>query len=300
MECKFYYVGVQTSSFTRLEIKDCSFYSTPLQLFNNYSIISGITYFTDSQYDSAISCYYGGNLTLSGNVTFANNNATRGGALALYSCTVNIAANTSVTFVNNSANHKGGAIYVDVGIPPNIIVNYWGEVNLPCFYRLLNCHSKNTYNFYFANNSANLGGDEIYGAFLKSHSCSNCNWTVNITSHSNSPVSSDALRVCLCDELGQPQCKNNSYLNITSKIYPGETFNISAVLVGTDFGLTTGTVYANIYDYDNSNTPSLTVMSDSNLIKSISECSEVEYSLYPQDNIYVEIYLTVIPPDNLI
>ena len=302
-ECKFYYYSVWTSLFTRLEIKDCSFYNSPLRLFNN-SIVSGITNFTDTQYDSAISCYYGANLTLSGNVTFANNSATRGGALALYFCTVNIAANTSVTFVNNTAKDKGGAIYVEPGISPSNVVNYGYEVKtFPCFYQLLNCHSKNTYNFYFANNSASFGGDEIYGAFLKSHSCSNCNLTMNISSPSNSSVSSDALRVCLCDEHGQPQCKNNSYLEnvYTSKIYPGEIFNISAVLVGADFGLTTGTVYADINYYVNSSTPSLTVMSDSNFITSISQCSEVEYSLYLYPiNAFVDIYLITIPPDNLI
>ena len=295
-ECKFYNMMVRTVQFARLEIKDCRFFNTPLQI-NNYQltvILSGITNFTDTQHTSAISCYYGGNLTLSGNLTFANNSARRGGALALYLCKLNIAANTSVTFVNNSANHKGGAIYVEPGISPDVVVNRGYEVeSLPCFYQLLNCHSKNTYNFYFANNSAVLGGDDIYGDFLKQHSCSKCNLTMNISSPSNSSVSSDALRVCLCDEQGQPQCKNNSYLRMTSKIYPGEIFNIPVVLVGEDFGLTTGTVYVNTI------TPTVTVMSA--IIPYISQCIEVEYYLvYHHDNNTVVINLNAIPLDALI
>ena len=295
--CKLELVDIFMSKNSKIELVDCTFLNFPLDVETDI-IVSGTTIFSGTKKKPAISSYYGGNLTLSGNVTFANNNATRGGALALYLCTVNIAANTSVTFVNNSANHKGGAIYVEPGISPNMVLNSRYEVeDLPCFYRLLNCRDNAMYNFYFTSNSAVYGGDDIFGATLKKHSCSQCNLTVTITSPSNSSVSSDALRVCLCDEQGQPQCKNNSYLNVTSEIRPGETFKISVVLVGADLGLTTGTIYADIYPGGYSVTPSIKLTSEySNIIKT-TQCSEVEYSLRSQDNSFVTLFFSTVQID---
>ena len=297
-ECKYRDVGlfIQMSSFIRLlrlEIENCNFSNTPFVIHKNATVIvSGTTIFADAFYYPAISSYYGGNLTLSGNVTFANNNATRGGALALYFSTVYIAANTSVTFLNNFASHKGGAIYVEPGISPNVILNLEYDLeNTPYFYHLLNCDKKNTYNFNFTNNLAMNGGYDIYGDILTKHLCSNCNLTVSFASSSNSSVSSDALRVCMCDSNGQPQCKDNKYNNIFSQIHAGEVFKISAVLVGGDFGLTTGTIYADIYpDGYNSIPASLTQISQySNLVTDIRQCKDIEYSLYPNNNTLVTV-----------
>ena len=295
--CKLENVDIDMSTKSKLELIDCTFFNSPLNVLTDV-IVSETTIFSATENRPAISCYYEGSLTLSGNVTFANNSATRGGALALYSCTVNIAANTSVTFVNNSANYKGGAIYVEPGISPNMVFNSRYRVeDLPCFYRLLNCSDNAMYNFYFTSNSAVYGGDDVFGASFKYHSCSHCNLTMNISSPSNSSVSSDALRVCLCDEQGLPQCKNNSYLNVASEIYPDETFKISAVLIGGDFGLTTGTIYADIYPGDYSIVPSVELTSENSNIIKTAQCSEVEYSLRSQDTSFVTIFFTTVQLD---
>ena len=290
-ECKYRNVSIQMSSSIRLEIENCNFSNTPFFIYKTVTVIvSGTTIFADTFQSPAISSFYGGNLTLSGNVTFANNNAKRGGALALYFSTVYIAANTSVTFLNNFASHKGGAIYVEPGISPNVILNlrytYTDFETIPCFYHLLNCDKKNTYNFNFTNNLATNGGDDIYGDILTNHSCSNCNLTVSFASSSNSSVSSDALRVCMCDSNGRPQCKDSKYNYIVSKIHAGEIFKISAVLVGGDFGLTTGTIHADIDPGRYDSIPaSLTQISQySNLVTDIRQCKDIEYSLYPNDN----------------
>ena len=291
-ECEYHNVIFQLSSSIRLEIENCNFSNSPFVIHKTVTVIvSGTTIFADTIQSPAISSYYGGNLTLSGNVTFANNNATRGGALALYFSTVYIAANTSVTFLNNFAYHKGGAIYVEPGISSNVILNFKYDLEtIPCFYNLLNCDKKNTYNFNFTNNLATNGGDDIYGDILTNHSCSNCNLTVSSASCSNSSVSSDALRVCMCDSNGRPQCKDGKYNYIFSKIHAGETFKISAVLVGGDFGLTTGTIYADIYPDSYSIPPSLAPISQySNLVTDIGQCKDIEYSLYPNNNTHVTV-----------
>ena len=61
-------------------------------------------------------------------------------------------------------------------------------------------------------------------------------------------VSGDPSRVCICDDSGQPQCANISMIFLSGMtVYPGEPLTISAVVVGGDFGITTGNIYANIY-----------------------------------------------------
>ena len=53
---------------------------------------------------------YRSNITLAGNISFVNNTGTNGGAMALYSSTLNIASGTSVRFWDNKATENGGAI----------------------------------------------------------------------------------------------------------------------------------------------------------------------------------------------
>ena len=52
-------------------------------------------------------------------------------------------------------------------------------------------------------------------------------------------LSSNPLRACICTN-GRPEC-TNVFMNLTK--YPGKSFNISAVVVGENFGTVTGSVY---------------------------------------------------------
>ena len=80
--------------------------------------------------------------------------------------------------------------------------------------------------------------------------CGKDSGDINITflpnlNNSLSPVSSDPIRVCLCDANGKPQCAELSEIflkNIT--VIPGESIDLSIVVVGQDFGATTRYVYA--------------------------------------------------------
>ena len=95
------------------------------------------------------------------------------------------------------------------GILPGIVLNGYRP---PCFYQLLNCSANSTYNFVFEGNSAPNGGDDIYGISLieSSTSCSSdtpCTLAIDRSSSKNSSISSNPLRVCICDDNGKPQCE---------------------------------------------------------------------------------------------
>ena len=176
-----------------------------------------------------------------------------------------------------------------------------------CAYHMLNCSINSTYKFIFEDNSATNGGDDIYGisrilmnsncseSYYLRHDGASCNLTINRASSSNSSISSDPLSVCICDHDGKPQCKNNSYIFSSYNIHPGEEFTLSVVVVGGDFGLTIGTIYANFVE-PNSSTSLWPDYGQE--IRSISTCTKVNYTLYSQMiNSSVVVYFTTIVPE---
>ena len=200
-------------------MENCKLIRTRLSILYGNVVFSGVSEFTGAR-QTAISSYFS-NITLSGVVVFANNSGIRGGAMALYSSTLNVAPGANVSFFNNSAEETGGAIFINPSLIPDQLLFVFDQTDflvmapeglLPqCFYHLLNCSEGASYVFSFANNSAMHGGDDIYGASLDYHQSSgNCNLTVNIKNTGLSPVSSDPTRVCLCDECQQINLKDDS------------------------------------------------------------------------------------------
>ena len=105
-------------------------------------------------------------LRLRGNVTFRNNQAQNGGALALVSTVVDFMPSSYIVFEDNHANDVGGAIFVESSSTmyeennPNTYVS--------CFYRFPEMNSDdNVRNLTFGNNSANRGGHGIFGGSLR-------------------------------------------------------------------------------------------------------------------------------------
>ena len=135
-------------------------------VFSNVSITGDITF--SGNKETPITAY-SGIITLSGNVSFLNNTGTNGGAMALYSSTLNIASSTSVYFYNNSAIDTGGAIYVtrDEHYEHYFSLKYVYH----CSYQLLDYNEDNWYDIQFVNNSAKNGGDHIYGEYIHSDTC---------------------------------------------------------------------------------------------------------------------------------
>ena len=240
-------------------------------------------------------------LTLKGNVTFFGNRGEEGGALGLTSTQLYISRDATVTFANNTAVSKGGAIYVN---NPTEIFKVFPDSN--CFYQLLDYNENASYSLTFTNNSAPSGGKHIFGAPLKG----NCTAAIDTESHHKIPsyiivlkdvfhfdepsllnnwidsaVAGSPARVCICDKSGKngiPLCLNSTeiFLNITR--YPGELFTLPAILVGYDFGPTSGIVHSRLLT-DNSKQQRtdtyLDTSSYSQLLYSNS-CTNLNYTIF--------------------
>ena len=176
---------------------------------------------------------------------FINNSASQGGALYLTaSATVNVGNDSVVIFTDNSASDCGGAVYANV------------QLDLPCFLILSSFSSA----VVFQGNVAKKGiGMDVYGASIKSSKCDVFSKQINTISYCgnnlanitftprlNTSVSSDPERVCLCNLYGDSRCATLSKIFVNGpRVYSGEPFNLSLVVVGHDFGITTGAIYAN-------------------------------------------------------
>lgn len=300
-------VSIYTSQ-SLVTITDCKSFSNPINVQNSTLEILGVSLFTVSNRTSAITVYYC-NVTLSGRLLFANNSGIRGGAMALYSSTLNLAPSTEVKFINNSASEIGGAMYINPSLMPNQLLSIMAhdslpiaqplDIHPPCFYRLLDCSDTANYTFTFANNSAGKGGDDVFGASLRFHRNSltekKCNLTVSGVSSSISSVTSDPTRVCLCDRHGRPQCENNSYIFKNYAVRSGEVFSVLAAVVGGDYGTTIGPVFADFLSIDHSSAPSFTTNSQHIQVLTDSQrCSKLNYSLHYFDRGKIIIYLTTV------
>ena len=200
------------------------------------------------------------NITLSGNMTFSNNSAYTGSAFILIDNSILILAeNCRVHFINNYATNTGGVFSISNTqkfkyMYKCLVLNFVSF----CIYNVVprsKCFLKTQMdnssmdNFIFTNNSAGKGGDIVYGGHVAYglNGNKNCMDTFkeisNISEASLSLVSSDPLRVCLCNESELPDCM--LLVDPTSHfIYPGQTISISAVVVGQNWGTVAGSVYA--------------------------------------------------------
>ena len=188
-----------------------------------------------------------GNISISSysRMRFINNSASQGGALYLpASATVNVGNDSVVIFTDNSASDRGGAVYANV------------QLDLPCFLILSSFSSA----VVFQGNVAKKGiGVDVYGASIKSSKCDVFSKQINTISYCgnnlanitftprlNTSVSSDLERVCFCSSYGDSKCATLSKIFVNGpRVYSGEPFNLSLVVVGHDFGITTGAIYAN-------------------------------------------------------
>ena len=201
------------------------------------------------------------NITLTGKLTFSNNTAFTGTAFILLEDSILIPAeNCRAHFINNHVTNTGGVFSISntqtfktesfCDEDRNIML-YCYVIPIPtstCFLSM-QLHQNSTQNFIFANNSAGRGGDVIYGGHIAYGFDGNTNCMDIFKDISSVPeatlslISSDPLRVCLCNQSGLPDCMLLVDPTVHS-IYPGQTISISAVVVGQDWGTVAGSVYA--------------------------------------------------------
>ena len=248
-----------------------------IQAFNSTVALSGSISLQNG--DHAIQAV-GSMITLAGDVSFINNTGYTGGAVSLSNSYMTIFLNSHVVFRDNHADHVGGAIfstgenivnYLLVGVIPDtcqISFGFNSEVE-------------------FINNTARNGGSSMYGITVSYLVCDPLR--VNSFTYlfdvfkfdpdDNTAVSSDPLRVCICNEQEKLDCvallpdQNIPHLHYT--VYPGQNFTIPAAVVGFNFALTSGSVYAQFLSSDAS------LGSESQYVYGVShtKCTQLQYSV---------------------
>ena len=215
-------------------------------------------------------------------VTFIGNSARRGGAMALMASTLNfMSGNSNITFENNSALESGGAIYVD----PDLLRIQSARIDFShCLYSAPSDHAK--HNVYFINNDGKVAGNDVYGASL--YSCNKTFVHVYLNNNSSllSSVSGDPIRVCICDKYNKPQC-GNTYIQTARYVYPGEILSIPLVLVGGDWGTTSGILYATL-----NHSKSLLKPSHSYPWIEAKQCTSLNYTVYTNRSQSVQLVLS--------
>ena len=236
---------------------------------NNTALTGGGAIYLRSASDISVDSY--------STLVFHNNSARRGGALYFVTIgNIRVGSDSYIKFSYNFAKNYGGAIYVDDQRCPFVFSNYSSTM-------------------VFEENLADKSvGTHIYGGSVKTCMNSFCyqdivSYMPNIT-NSLSPVSSSPMRVCLCDTNGEPQCAKLNIIFNQYKVYRGEFFNVSVVIVGYDFGATTGAISAGFMPSKGYSTPSLRHNQYHQLIESSRHCSNITYSVY-SNNVHETLYL---------
>ena len=233
----------------------------------------------------------GSTFQFSGTIVFRNNTGYDGGAMSFTGGSyVYVSNNTNVVFENNKAENAGGAVFVN-------------QDTYYCFFRerhgdSCNCSYHLPFNLSFINNTAQKGGDAIYGAGI-----SHCAYLGNITTFCSclasdlvqstdsglyfepglnsdpSQISSDPTHVCQCEN-GKINCSNTSW---SETHYPGEEFSISAVDVGDMDGPVDGPVFAQFLPQYNGVLGGLQYFQQVNHTK----CTELRYSVLSKPGLVV-------------
>ena len=226
---------VETYSVERITFENCDFTD------NNATALSLIS----------------SNARFNGVLRFEKNRAVNGGALKFcQSSAMYISNNTQVLFINNSAHFAGGAIYSEAQC---------SATSSPCFFQVLLPQSTDRVQLEnldiilnFTNNRASYTGDAIYGGAIEDcftytslcieRTCSTYyshGLFKTIATFKNQPgnskISSNPVDVCLCENNTYFDCSNRSH-TFRHAVYPGQEFNVTAVVVGQMNGTRPGFV----------------------------------------------------------
>ena len=136
-------------------------------------------------------------------------------------------------------------------------------------------------------NTAERGGSAMYSITMSQMVCesrSDVDYgylfdVITIIPDSFSAVSSDPLRVCICPDQSTPDClailpdQNIPHLHYT--VYPGQNFTIPAAVVGFNFALNSGSVYAQTLSSDAS------LGSEAQYVQGVNQtgCTQLQYSV---------------------
>ncbi len=235
-----------------------------------------------------------------GDVLFANNTATNGGALRFCDSSVMfLNIKTRLSFLGNSASQTGGAIFVQEADMDQLKA---------CFFQpvvkenslVADLSTKNEIELCFTNNTAEIAGDAIFGGDIdncytytkfKNNSGSTSslfssevfNETSNGLNYSNTTVSSEPYKLIFCG--------GSEYLDSAHPIsvIPGKTFYVGVVVVGQRFGIAPAIVTAELAGHDQNSSITQTYHS---LTTPARKCALLTFKLKTTQTI-VEIVLNV-------
>ena len=200
------------------------------------------------------------NLNFHNVIQFVNNKADYGAALKVCEgSTIFLHNHSNLLFLNNSA-LMGGAVFAQQACV---------DTAASCIFQPVLPESTHIEDFNsslaltFANNSAEFSGDAIYGGSLdRCYTWANYSYNGTSGSYFNYPkifneifnmkgqhgpswISSNPRGVCFCDDSAHfPQKYHCHTSHPILKVYPGEMFTISALVVGQFNGTTNGTIIA--------------------------------------------------------
>ena len=134
----------------------------------------------------------------------------------------------------------------------------------------------------FINNTAEKGGDVLYGGLVALGWDGNWNCLLSFKNISNmseslSTIYSAPSRVCICNETGYPNCLT-VVGPIQRVVYPGQTITIPAVVVGQDFGTVSGSVHAQI-------TKPAYLQVPSSVAVQHRQCSDLDYTIFSESEV---------------
>ena len=235
--------------------------------------------------------------------TFANNNGTLGGAIALYDNSIfHLMPNSHLHITENHAKNRGGGIYVNDNAKFYIISM--------CFYQVeFGDESDNSANqtalppqVYMEGNTANIAGSTIYGGYvdkcaqlfvINENSFNAFQQVFNIPdvnlSAPQTEITSNPIGPCFCSVDHEPQCSESE---INRTVFTGEVFNISVIGVGQLNGTTPAVIVSfifpdNSYETDSENDPH-----QPHLVKKLSnECQNITYHVHARK--YAKVLLHV-------
>ena len=224
---------------------------------------------------------------------FIANRAVEGGGIA--GSTLVLHNDSVMVFRDNLASNVGGAWYIS----SEDITLYPLGSNPACFISIYLPHTSpldlNTLNVSvrFINNTARNGGNVLYGGNIDlcefdDVSRSTFRYGSDLFSEESiftyepksdwSRLASAPTRVCLCEH-GVPNCTR--YLYMQGTLYPGQSFPISVVTVGQQFGVVNGTVFGQLLPLANQSSSELDSLQRSQRVGQ-PECTSLNYSVRSQ------------------
>ena len=192
-----------------------------------------------------------------GENTFRDNNDTHGGGLVLgENSQIYLKPYTNVSFINNHAHSVGGGIYVqDENLLSTTMCFFELDYSITKSEKLLD-----TIAIVMINNTADLAGNAIYGGsidrcFMYAPLAWKKYWRFmtnvkaffdklfHISPNNSLSVTSNPSGVCFCNGNHTLDCNKKKYELVK---FPGETFQVSMVIVGQLNGIVPGKVLATL------------------------------------------------------